>query len=343
MFCFLNFYMVLITFFEFIDPINSSCLNLNIKQGKIPLIGCNRITMPVYLCLAPAKREGSNEHMGVKDVEEKQLEDYNDVFADIVNVNLFGGRQVIKARELINTKDKSRFKSTDGVITEQERDVAKWWKKHRIKITLIGLENQTKVDPEICFRLYGYDGAAYKSQYGEKKKYPVITLVLHFGAARWSKPKSLLESLDISDELKPYVNDYKINLVEIAWQSSEQVALYRSDFKIVADYFVQKRKKHGRYTPSKDEIRHVDSVLKMMSALTGDDRFEQIVNERRKGERKVKNMCEVLDRAEKKGKKEGKIELLVDLLKEKAIPFAKAVEKSGLSEKEFIKLSGMKP
>lgn len=158
-----------------------------------------------------------------------------------------------------------------------------------------------------------------------------------------SKPKSLLESLDISDELKPYVNDYKINLVEIAWQSSEQVALYRSDFKIVADYFVQKRKKHGRYTPSKDEIRHVGSVLKMMSALTGDDRFKQIVNERRKGERKVKNMCEVLDRAEKKGKKEGKIELLVDLLKEKAIPFAKAVEKSGLSEKEFIKLSGMKP
>ena len=38
--------------------------------------------------------------MGVKDVEEKQFEDYNDVFADIVNVNLFGGRQIIKAREI---------------------------------------------------------------------------------------------------------------------------------------------------------------------------------------------------------------------------------------------------
>ncbi len=101
--------------------------------------------------------------MGVKDVEEKQFEDYNDVFADIVNVNLFGGRQVIKARELVNTKDKSRFKSTDGVITEQERDVAKWWKKKWIKIALIGLENQTKADSDMCFRLYGYDGAAYKS------------------------------------------------------------------------------------------------------------------------------------------------------------------------------------
>ena len=293
--------------------------------------------------------------MGVKDIEEKQFEDYNDVFADIVNVNLFGGQQIIKARGLINTKDKSRFKSTDGVITEQERDVAKWWKKQRIKVALIGLENQTKADPDMCFRLYGYDGAAYKSQYGEKKKYPVITLVLYFGTARWKKPKSLMESLDISNELKPFVNDYKMKLVEVAWQSDEQVSSYRSDFKILADYFVQKRKKHGRYTPSKDKICHVDAVLKLMSVLTGDDRFEKIVNERRKGERKVKNMCEVLDRVEnrgikkgmregeKKGKKEGKFELLVDLLKEKTISFAKAVEKSGLSEKEFIKVTGMKP
>ena len=289
--------------------------------------------------------------MGVKDVEEKQFEDYNDVFADIVNVNFFGGRQVIKAWELVNTKDKSRFKSTDGVITEQERDVAKWWKKKRIKIALIGLENQTKADSDMCFRLYGYDGAAYKSQYGEKKKYPVITFVLYFGTGHWKKPKSLMESLDIPDELKSFVNDYKMNLVEVAWQSDEQVDSYRSDFKIVADYFVQKRKKHGRYTPSNEVIHHVDAVLKLMSALTGDDRFEKIVTEHRKGERKVKNMCEVLDRVEnrgikkgmREGKKEGKFELLVDLLKEKTISFAKAVEKSGLSEKEFIKVTGIKP
>ncbi len=152
-----------------------------------------------------------------------------------------------------------------------------------------------------------------------------------------------MESLDIPDELKSFVNDYKMNLVEVAWQSDEQVDSYRSDFKIVADYFVQKRKKHGRYTPSNEVIRHVDAVLKLMSALTGDDRFEKIVTERRKGERKVKNMCEVLDRAERKGRKEGKFELLVDLLKEKTISFSKAVEKSGLSEKEFIKLTGLKP
>ena len=279
--------------------------------------------------------------MGVKDVEEKQFEDYNDVFADIVNVNLFGGRQVIKARELLNTKDKSRFKSTDGILTEQERDVAKWWKKQRIKIALIGLENQTKADSDMCFRLCGYDGAAYKSQYGEKKKYPVVTLVLYFGTGRWKKPKSLMESLYVSDELKPFVNDYKMNLAEVAWQNDEQVASYRSDFKIVADYFVQKRKKHGRYTPSKEVIRHVDEVLKLMSALTGDDRFERIVNERRKGERKVRNMCEVLDRVEARGEIRGTIKTLAGLVQDGILTLTDAAKRANMPVGKFKKEAGL--
>lgn len=252
--------------------------------------------------------------MGKKDIEEKMLEDYNDVFADIVNVNLFGGRQVVKEDELENTKDKSRFKSTEGVITEQERDVAKWWKKSGVKIVLIGLENQTDIDPNLCFRLFGYDGAAYKSQYKENRKYPVITLVLYFGKKRWNKNTMLSENMDIPEELRPYVNDYKMNLVEVAWQTDEQLAMYKSDFKIVADYFVQKRK--GNYIPSKETIKHVDSVLKLMSAISGDDRFEQVVNERLKGERKVKNMCEVLDRVENRGVLRGRKEGLKEGRKE---------------------------
>lgn len=33
--------------------------------------------------------------MGEKDITEKILADYNDVFADIVNVLLFGGKQLL--------------------------------------------------------------------------------------------------------------------------------------------------------------------------------------------------------------------------------------------------------
>lgn len=38
--------------------------------------------------------------MGQKDIAEKILEAYNDVFSDIVNVLLFNGEQVLKENEL---------------------------------------------------------------------------------------------------------------------------------------------------------------------------------------------------------------------------------------------------
>ena len=221
---------------------------------------------------------------------------------------MFNGRQVVKPDELENSKDKSRFKALNGKITEQERDVAKWWKKKNIKVrlALFGLENQTIPDPKICFRLYGYDGAAYKSQYEEERQYPVITLVLYFNHVRhWKGAKTLFEGMEVSDEIKPFVNDYKMNLFEIAWLTEEQVKMFRSDFRIVADYYVQLRK-NKNYIPNPDTIKHVDAIMKLMTALTGDSRFEDTVNNTPADERRKITMCKVLDDAEKRGKEIGK-------------------------------------
>ena len=63
--------------------------------------------------------------MGSKDITEKNLEAFNDVFADIVNVLLFEGKHLMKEKDLeANTKD-SMFKA-DGKIHELERDVSKF-------------------------------------------------------------------------------------------------------------------------------------------------------------------------------------------------------------------------
>ena len=67
--------------------------------------------------------------MGQKDMAEKLLADYNDVFADIVNVLLFDGRNEISEDDLIETKVKSQYKADDSKLHEQERDVAKILKK----------------------------------------------------------------------------------------------------------------------------------------------------------------------------------------------------------------------
>lgn len=243
--------------------------------------------------------------MGQKDIAEKMLADYNDVFADIVNVLLFDGKQVIKEDSLENVKDKSQYKAASQ-IHEEERDVSKVFNRHNIRIAMLGLEHQTDVDADEVFRVLGYDGVSYKSQLlnGRKERYPVVTLVLYFGTKRWNKATSLFEALDIADEWKPYVNDYKINLFEIAFLEPEQVAKFKSDFRIVADYFVQTRMSKD-YVPSKENFKHVDEILKLFRILTDDSRFEEVQNNSDEGG--ARNMCEALDRAENKGRIEGMV------------------------------------
>ena len=292
--------------------------------------------------------------MGERDIEEKILEDYNDVFADIINVLLFNGKQTVKPEQLENSKDRSMFKASNGRITDQERDVFKWWKKSRIKISLFGLENQTNPDPDMCFRLLGYDGAAYKSQYGSKKtKYPVITLVLFMNyKEHWCNNKrTLFDCLDIPYELKPYVNDYKMNLFEIAWLSDEQVKMFKSDFRIVADYLVQMRT-NKEYRPSPQVIKHVDEIMKLMVSLTGDTRFTDVMSDEKIREKEMVSMCEALDIIQKRGEKIGEkrgekigekrgnfmkiVEIVNNFVAKKALTQKAACEELSIDYKEYL-------
>ena len=245
--------------------------------------------------------KNKKDKMGDKDITEKLLEDYNDVFADIVNTLLFDGKEVIKPDELENTKDKSQYKSDDDELHEQERDVSKYWKKGKIKIALYGLENQTTVDKDMPMRVISYDGSSYKSQLLSKQlHYPVITLVLYFGTTPWDGPTSLYECIgSMSENLKEYVNDYKINIFQIAFLSEEKVKMFKSDFGIIADFFVQKRT-NTKYIPSDKQIKYVDEFLKLMKALTGDKMY---VETNTKGG--VISMCDVIRGAKEEGRIEG--------------------------------------
>lgn len=265
--------------------------------------------------------------MGQKDVAEKLLEDYNDVFMDIVNVLLFDGRQVIQEDELVNVKDKSQYKA-ESKLHEQERDVAKFWNKGVVRIALCGLENQTDMDKDMPFRVMGYDGAAYRFQLKDDKKarYPVVTMVLYFGMNHWKDYRSLYECLTIPEELKPYVSDYKINVCEIAYLEDEQVELFQSDFRFVADYFVQMRK-NGDYKPSTETIRHVDETLKLMAVLTQDNRFLEAQNS---VEGRVSNMCEAMDKAEARGK--------VLAYADVGLSVDEIISKTGLSKEEIERI-----
>ena len=262
--------------------------------------------------------------MNQKDITDKILLDYNDVFADVVNVCVYNGKEVVNPRDLRNTAVHAQYKADDGTLHELERDVAKYWKKSRATIAMYGIENQSSVDKYMPFRIIGYDGASYRSQLlvleenrkknktSEKgvrmrKIVPVASIVLYFGTKRhWPQKKSIKELMQIPEGLEEFVNDYKIKVIEIAWLTDEQLKKFKSDFGIVANFFVQRRKNKNYIPDDERELKHVDAVLKLLSVMTGDNRYKEVLYNPVSGEKEeVKNMCEVADRLVTKGKEVG--------------------------------------
>ena len=237
--------------------------------------------------------------MGKKDIAEKQLNDYAEVFADIVNVLLFGGERRISPKNLVNAQSRSMYEA-DGGLFDQERDNVKYWTFNGASFALLGIENQSKQEDLYPFRVISYDGASYRKQYGDRigtlrrntehrKKneeiepippvFPVVTIVLYFGDEHWTYPTSLRDCLSIPEYLEPYVSDYKINVFEIAWLSDEIIAKFQSDFRYVAQMMTQNRKlKAGeidKITLDPFQMEHSREVLALLSAMTGDLRFEK--------------------------------------------------------------------
>lgn len=270
--------------------------------------------------------------MGQKDLSEKILVAYDDVFADIINVLLLKRQYLIRPEELEGRGTKDFYKS-NGMLHELERDVVKRWKKGDVRLACIGIENQTAADPDMALRVIGYDGAAYREQLLDKKerneRYPVITMVLYFGyRRRWDKPLTILEQTEVPEGLEAYVNDYKVNLFEVAYLSDEQVAMFQSDFRIVADYFVQKRK-YNEYTPSQVQMQHVDAVLQLLSIMENDKRFEAALY--KNDGKKVENMCDVLDIVEQRGEKRG--------IERGAAEIMRALYQNGYTEKQIAQMT----
>ncbi len=243
--------------------------------------------------------------MGQKDITERQLEAYNDVFADIVNTLLFSGQRLVREEQLTDGPSGSSYKGR-GKLHWQDRDVTKYWQEAGIRLAFLGIENQTKTDADMVIRTLCYDAASYRAQVREKipngQKHPVISIVLYFGDSRWDSPLSLSETLALKEELRPYLNDYRIHLFEVAFLSDEQIERFHSDFRAVAEYF---RSVRTGKTFSPHRIKHVEEVLQLFAELTKDQRYLDILSEDWLRQEGGVTMCELLDRYIKAGEEKG--------------------------------------
>ena len=167
----------------------------------------------------------------------------NGRFADIFNAVLFSGKQVIRPEELENEDTEiasvlehrtyaESLKASRDNIKVSKRSMA-----YGVEFVMLGLESQEHIHYAMPLRVMGYDYGTYKKQYDSNaKKYqtqkgldedeylsrmkredrflPVITIVVYYGEKPWDGAMSLHGMLDVPEEMKQFVNDYKMNLVE---------------------------------------------------------------------------------------------------------------------------------
>jgi len=76
-----------------------------------------------------------------KDITEKRLEAYNDVFADIYNNLLFGGKTILQEQELEDKQTEGYVEREDGRVHENRRDIQKMDRQQNVYRLICGLEN----------------------------------------------------------------------------------------------------------------------------------------------------------------------------------------------------------
>ena len=220
--------------------------------------------------------------MGKIDTITREYMQDAEVFADAFNYLIYDGAEVIRPeqlRELDTAESATLFgEKKESVQVQVYRDVLKSviaMEDGDFTYLILGIENQTGVNYAMPVRNMVYDGMQYYSQVraiskknrksqgiklskdeylsgfsGGDSLLPVITLVVYFGAKAWDGPKSLHEMMTLQDA-RPlsYVADYRINLLEPACMSDEDIAGLKTDLKDVF-YFI-------KYSGDKERLKEL--------------------------------------------------------------------------------------
>lgn len=279
--------------------------------------------------------------MAQKDLSEKNLEAYPDVFADTVNALLYQGEQIVCAENLQSAPTETFYKSNGGRLRNQFHDVSKYEMHHnKIKMQYT-LENETSIKRKIILRKAGYEGAIYREQYDRKGVFPFISILLYWGKRRWNAPQNLIQlfGCEIPDKSRKFMDTINLHVYEMAHLPKKVRKCFRSDMRIVVDYLAEGK----AYIPSQQKILHLEALLLMLKALTGDDRYREIIPDVQKieKERGGISMCELIDKYENRGVargvKQGRVEMLFELVRDGLLSLTDAAKRVSLTEREFFR------
>lgn len=271
-----------------------------------------------------------------KDIVQIRYLSDNERCADLINGVVFRGRQVVRG------DDFQEMDSQTGLWKVlPARRIRKAGKKYRdlvrkvamgVNFTVIGVENQDKVHYLMPLRTMGYDAAEYERQaaYIRKKVrrdssssdaeflsgfkktsrlYPCVTLVMFYGKD-WDGSRDLhglLDFTDIPEELRGFVGNYQMHLIEV--RKFQDTGVFCTDLKQVFDFI-----RCSEDRRSLRELVHGDAAYQGMDedaydmAVAYADASELVaVKEFHRKDGKI-DMCKALTELIEEGREEGRKE-----------------------------------
>ena len=213
------------------------------------------------------------------------------IFADLFNAWMYGGKQVIDPGSLM-TEDSVQPRPEYARPYKHVRDVGKMYQKDGVQLVLLGIENQEQIDYSAPVRIMQFDGADYQNQvrrteeenrkrlglktglpafFREDRIVPVITLILYFGEEEWDRPVRLHDMLAFpkgDTRIKMLVPDYPIHVISVRRNGSAgmDISLLHTELRQVFGFLQHQEDKEGlkRYV---EENRPVFSRLSSNAAL----------------------------------------------------------------------------
>lgn len=247
--------------------------------------------------------------MGQQDLSSKVLESHNDIFANIFNTFVFGGKPILEPDYLQDEPTENVFLDNDGNYRNNLRDVFKVYKVKGtdtpVRLAYLGIENQSYIDQTMVVRLLSYTANCYKKQCdefviarqtlkkhlklaetNEEKEYcqkqlklyeklklaPAITLVLNFSKNKWTNNLSLTDQVDGNNPFKSYMRDFQMHVINIMYLTDSEINSLANDFKALVKFLVKQE-------TSLEELQYPIDVLMAIYAYTNNPRFLTIKND----------------------------------------------------------------
>ena len=195
---------------------------------------------------------------------------------------------------------------------------------------IIGVEHQSTLNKNMIIRILNYDAQLYINQVESGKEVrPVGSFVFYTGDKEWTYPKSLKESLKIPPEMKDYINDWKLPVLEL--QKIDSGMLKNQRLKEVVE--ISQSMFKGDYEKLRTNRMISVESFKMAAIFTHTDIKEEDLPE---GDEI--NMCKAMDQLFQRMRDEGKLNTLKEQLKVKLGTLSSPLEER-LTETSLEKLN----